>query len=121
MEDIEIQLKEKLGEKNFKRAQLISHNKFGYKTNLIEKYYKSLLNGYLDINEEWSNDFVIEMLANRFNKVENKVLDPVVDEVGILTSKLGNLVRKLQQGNMSFYFFAMVAGILLFIIFILIV
>jgi len=56
-----------------------------------------------------------------FNKVENKVLDPVVDEVGILTSKLGNLVRKLQQGNMSFYFFAMVAGILLFIIFILIV
>jgi len=56
-----------------------------------------------------------------FNKVENKVLDPAVDEVGILTSKLGNLVRKLQQGNMSFYLFAMVAGILLFIIFILIV
>ena len=56
-----------------------------------------------------------------FNKVENKVLDPAVDEVGILTSRLGNLARKLQQGNMSFYLFAMVAGILLFIIFILIV
>lgn len=56
-----------------------------------------------------------------FSKIELKVLDPIVDEVGILTSKLGDQVRKLQQGIMSFYFFAMVFGILLFIIFILIV
>ncbi len=56
-----------------------------------------------------------------FKQIEIKVLDPIIDEIGILTSKLGDQVRKLQQGIMSFYFFAMVAGILLFIIFILIV
>ena len=56
-----------------------------------------------------------------FNKVENKVLDPAVDAIGTATSRLGNLARKLQAGNMSFYLFAMVGGILLFIIFILIV
>ncbi|MEI6679219.1 MAG: NADH-quinone oxidoreductase subunit L [Mariniphaga sp.] len=56
-----------------------------------------------------------------FHKVENTVLDPVVDGIGTATSKLGGLVQKLQQGNISFYLFAMVAGILLFIIFILIV
>ncbi len=56
-----------------------------------------------------------------FNKVENAVLDPAVDGIGITTARLGTLVRKLQQGNISFYLFAMVAGILLFIIFILIV
>ncbi|MEI7522802.1 MAG: NADH-quinone oxidoreductase subunit L [Mariniphaga sp.] len=56
-----------------------------------------------------------------FNKVENKVLDPAVDGIGTATSRLGNLARKLQAGNMSFYLFAMVGGILLFIIFILIV
>lgn len=56
-----------------------------------------------------------------FNKVENTVLDPVVDGVGTATSRLGTLVRRLQPGNMSFYLFAMVAGILLFIVFILII
>lgn len=56
-----------------------------------------------------------------FNKVENAVLDPIVDGVGTGTSRLGSLVRRLQPGNMSFYLFAMVAGILLFIVFILII
>jgi len=56
-----------------------------------------------------------------FNKVENTVLDPVVDGVGTATSRLGTLVRRLQPGNMSFYLFAMVAGILVFIVFILII
>ena len=54
-----------------------------------------------------------------FNKIENSVLDTAVDEVGVVTARLGTLLRKLQQGNMSFYLFAMVAGILLFIVFIL--
>lgn len=56
-----------------------------------------------------------------FNKVENTILDPAVDGIGEATSRLGTTVRKLQQGNMSFYLFAMVAGILLFIVFILII
>ena len=56
-----------------------------------------------------------------YNKIENVVLDPVVDGIGTATSTLGTLVRRIQQGNMSFYLFAMVAGILLFIVFILII
>ncbi len=56
-----------------------------------------------------------------FSKVENTVLDPAVDGIGAATSKLGSMVRRLQPGNMSFYLFAMVAGILLFIVFILII
>lgn len=56
-----------------------------------------------------------------FTKVENSVLDASVDGIGTITSRFGTLVRKIQQGNISFYLFAMVAGILLFIIFILII
>ena len=56
-----------------------------------------------------------------FKKVESTVLAPAVDEVGTLTSQLGTLTRKLQRGNMSFYLFAMVAGILLFVVFILLI
>jgi len=54
-----------------------------------------------------------------FKKVETNVLNPIVDGIGDATSTLGSLTRKLQRGNISFYLFAMVAGILLFIIFIL--
>jgi len=54
-----------------------------------------------------------------FKKVETNVLNPIVDGIGDATSTLGTLTRKVQRGNMSFYLFAMVAGILLFIIFIL--
>lgn len=56
-----------------------------------------------------------------FKKVENTVLDTAIDGIGSTTVKLGGLVQKLQKGNISFYLFAMVAGILLFIIFILII
>jgi NADH-quinone oxidoreductase subunit L len=52
-----------------------------------------------------------------FKTVETNILNPIVDGVGELTDVLGTLTRRLQRGNMSFYFFAMVAGILLFIIF----
>jgi NADH-quinone oxidoreductase subunit L len=54
-----------------------------------------------------------------FKKIETKVLNPAVEGIGAATLMLGGLVRKIQQGNISFYFFAMIAGILLFIIFIL--
>jgi NADH-quinone oxidoreductase subunit L len=54
-----------------------------------------------------------------FNKVEEPVLNRFIDWIGEVTSGLGTLVRRIQRGNMSFYLFAMVAGILLFMIFIL--
>jgi NADH-quinone oxidoreductase subunit L len=54
-----------------------------------------------------------------FRKVETTILDPAVSQVGRATATLSTLTRKLQQGNISFYLFAMVAGILLFIVFIL--
>lgn len=54
-----------------------------------------------------------------YKQLENLVLNSAVDGVGQITSKVGALTRRLQRGNMSFYLFAMVAGIILFIIFIL--
>jgi NADH-quinone oxidoreductase subunit L len=79
-----------------------------------------------------TNKFYIDDIYNRlferpygcisnflFNKVENVLIDGTVDGVGGITSWLGSQMRKLQQGIMSFYLFFMVAGILLFLIFIL--
>lgn len=94
--DIELKLKETLGEKGFKRAQMIAENKFGHKTNLIEKYYKSLIDGYLDINEEWSNDFVIEVIKNKYNKVEDKrmFIEDILSTYDTRDDKTRNLLEK---------------------------
>jgi len=54
-----------------------------------------------------------------FKKIETIILDPAVSQIGRATGTLGTLTRKIQQGNISFYLFAMVAGILLFVVFIL--
>lgn len=54
-----------------------------------------------------------------FKKVEATILDPAVNQIGRGTATLGAFTRKLQRGNISFYLFAMVAGILLFVVFIL--
>jgi len=83
----------------------VVYNKF-----YIDQIYAALLEKPLGA----ASDFL-------FNKVENRVLDPLVDSIGTATSRLGTMVRRLQPGNMSFYLFAMVAGILLFIVFILII
>ena len=96
MEDIEIQLKEKLGEKGFKRAQLISQNKFGHKFNLIEKYYKSFIDGYLDINEEWSDDYVIELIRNKVAKSDNKlkIIQEIIDTYDLKDDKTRHVLDK---------------------------
>ena len=64
--------------------------------NLVEKYYKSLLDGYLDIDEEWSNDFVIEMIQNKFNKVENKIgfLQEILDTYDTKNDKTRQVLEK---------------------------
>jgi len=85
-------------------AQIIT-NKFyidEFYTLVIEKPYKSL------------SEFF-------FKGIETNILNPIIDGIGNSFLKTGDWVRKIQQGNMSFYFFAMIAGILLFLIFILII
>lgn len=53
------------------------------------------------------------------DKIEDKLLGPAIGGISEGASRLGSLTRKLQRGNISFYLFAMVVGIILFIIFIL--
>ncbi len=92
----------------------------GVSTNLLSKWIENKF--YIDEIYELIIEKPFGFLSEFFfRKIEIRILDPAIDEIGILTSRLGNQVRKLQQGNMSFYLFAMVGGILLFIIFILIV
>jgi len=96
MLEIEERLKDKIGEKNFKRAQLISENKFGHKINLIEKYYTSILDGYINIDDEWSSEYVIDIIKNKFEKTENKLefIKEIIDTYDKKDDKTRHILEK---------------------------
>jgi NADH-quinone oxidoreductase subunit L len=47
---------------------------------------------------------------------EEKVMVPLMNGVGNLTLRTGKVMRRLQTGNASFYLFAMVVGIIVFLL-----
>ena len=47
---------------------------------------------------------------------EDRVMVPLMNGAGRVTQKAGQVLRLVQTGNMSFYLFAMVAGIIVFLI-----
>jgi hypothetical protein len=78
---IEEKLKEKIGEKLFRRAQLIAENRFGYKANLISKYYQSIYDGYISLDEEWSDESIISILKNKFDKASHEDKISFINEI----------------------------------------
>jgi NADH-quinone oxidoreductase subunit L len=56
-------------------------------------------------------------LSNFFYGVAEMALDMIVEGVGKLVIGTSNVVRKMQTGNVSYYVFAMVCGMLVFIAF----
>jgi NADH-quinone oxidoreductase subunit L len=57
-------------------------------------------------------------LSDKFHSVlEMKIIDPAIETVGKATIMAGNKLRLLQTGNVGFYLFAMVFGIILVLVF----
>jgi NADH-quinone oxidoreductase subunit L len=55
--------------------------------------------------------------SKQFNNVgERMVMVPIMNGTGRWANKTGKAMRMLQSGNMSFYLFGMVAGIVLFLV-----
>ncbi|MCC7501467.1 MAG: NADH-quinone oxidoreductase subunit L [Flavobacteriales bacterium] len=55
--------------------------------------------------------------SSKFSSIgEDRVMVPLMNGAGRVTQKAGQVLRLAQTGNMSFYLFAMVAGIIVFLI-----
>jgi NADH-quinone oxidoreductase subunit L len=56
-------------------------------------------------------------LSSKFSSIgEDRVMVPLMNGAGRVTQRAGQVLRLAQTGNMSFYLFAMVAGIIVFLI-----
>jgi len=91
---------------------------------VVSSFFPKLLSRKYYIDELYDILFVrpVLYLSKGFHEVvEKKIIDKLVDGIGILVIRAGNTIRYLQTGHVGFYVFMMVAGILAILIFNLII
>ena len=94
-------LKEKLGEKMFDRTSMIATERFGQKENLKIKFYQSILEGYINPSELWTNDNTISSLKSKIDSTpdgeKEKLILEILDTYDITDPKIKELLRKYDR------------------------
>ena len=94
-------LKEKLGEKMFNRTSMIATERFGEKQNLKIKFYQSILEGYINPSELWTNDDTILSLKSKIDSVSDndkeKIILEILDTYDTKDPKIKELLRKYDR------------------------
>ena len=102
----------------------VAYNRFAKKTTLDPEpeelsFFKRIIARKWYIDELYSTLFEkpYDWMSTKLDSImEKRVIDGAVNLTGNTTLRLGKLVRRVQTGNMSFYLFAMVVGIIGFLI-----
>jgi NADH-quinone oxidoreductase subunit L len=73
---------------------------------------------YVDELYEWAFEKPVLYLSGTFHRIlEIRFIDRIVNGIGEVAVRTGNLVRYVQTGNVGFYLFIMIIGIMLILIF----
>jgi len=94
-------LKEKIGEKMFVRTAMIATERFGDKQGLKIKFYQSILEGYINPHELWTDDNIISSLKSKIDSTpdgekEQFILE-ILDTYDIKDPKIKELLRKYDR------------------------
>jgi len=94
-------LKEKIGEKMFDRTSMIATERFGQKENLKIKFYQSILEGYINPSELWTNDDTISSLKSKIESTpdgeKEKLILEILDTYDTKDPKIKELLRKYDR------------------------
>jgi hypothetical protein len=94
-------LKEKIGEKMFDRTSMIATQRFGQKENLKIKFYQSILEGYINPSELWTNDDTISSLKSKIDSTpdgeKEKLILEILDTYDTKDPKIKELLRKYER------------------------
>jgi hypothetical protein len=94
-------LKEKIGEKMFTRTSMIATERFGDKQGLKIKFYQSILEGYINPSELWTNDDTILSLKSKIDSVSDSekeaLIMEILDTYDIKDPKIKELLRKYER------------------------
>ena len=94
-------LKEKIGEKMFTRTSMIATERFGDKQGLKIKFHQSILEGYINPSELWTNDDTISSLKSKIDSVSDSekeaLIMEILDTYDIKDPKIKELLRKYER------------------------
>lgn len=94
-------LKEKIGEKLFNRTQIIANERFGGKESLKIKFYQSILEGYINPSELWTNDDTISSLKSKIDSVSDSekeaLILEILDTYDVKDPKIKELLKKYNR------------------------
>ena len=94
-------LKEKIGEKMFVRTSMIATERFGDKQSLKIKFYQSILEGYINPHELWTNDDTISSLKSKIESVSDSekeaLIMEIIDTYDVKDPKIKELLRKYDR------------------------
>jgi len=82
-------------EKTMRPFEKLAYNKFK-----VDEFYNSIVTKPLDI------------LSATLKYLDTQILDKFVDGIGVTVNAVSSLVRQLQTGNIGFYIFSMVLGVI---------
>ena len=68
----EIELLEKFGQKSLDKAKIIADSRFGEKKKLKLKFYKSVLDGTISLEDQWVDDKVIDQILTKFKSTPDE-------------------------------------------------
>lgn len=78
---IEEKLQEKIGTLSFNRAKIIANSRFGNKEKLKIKFYQSVLDGYINIDKEWTDESIIKSISDKLQSSSDSEKSEIVTSI----------------------------------------
>jgi len=98
---IETKLQEKIGILSFKRAKIIADSRFGEKQKLKNKFYQSILEGYISIDKEWVDESIIKSISDRLQSSSDdkkrEIILSIVNTYDITQPQVKEILAKYKK------------------------
>jgi hypothetical protein len=94
-------IEEKFGDKISKQVSIIADVKFGESRKLKNKFYQSIMDGYINPSELWTNDETVDMLSKKINlsteKERKEIIIDILDNYDTKDPKIKSLLKKYER------------------------
>jgi hypothetical protein len=94
-------IEEKFGDKISKKVSIIADVRFGESGKLKNKFYQSIMDGYINPSELWTNDETVSILAKKINssteKERKEIIIDILDNYDTKDPKIKSLLKKYEK------------------------
>jgi len=94
-------IEQKFGDKISKQVSIIADLRFGESGKLKNKFYQSIMDGYINPSELWINDENIDMLSKKISlsteEERKEIIIDIIDNYDTKDPKIKSLLKKYER------------------------